>query len=55
MEIIDEETMDRLRDELDEIDNQITALYEKRMKVCEQVADYKIQNGFLIRQSKKKN
>ena len=43
MEIIDEETMDRLRDELDEIDNQMTALYEKRMKVCEQVADYKIQ------------
>lgn len=48
METIDEETMDRLREELDEIDNQMTALYEKRMKVCEQVADYKIQNGLRV-------
>lgn len=35
----------RLREQLDGIDGQIVALYEKRMDVCRQVAEYKIQNG----------
>lgn len=34
-----------LRNELDGIDKQIVELYEKRMEVCGQVAEYKIQTG----------
>ena len=34
-----------LRDKLDVIDAQIVELYEKRMDICSQVADYKIKNG----------
>ena len=31
-----------LRDEIDEIDGKIVDLYEKRMDICKQVAEYKI-------------
>ncbi|MBD5547195.1 MAG: prephenate dehydratase [Lachnospiraceae bacterium] len=34
-----------LRELLDEIDAQIVELYEKRMDLCRQVAEYKIENG----------
>ncbi len=34
-----------LRSQIDEIDRQIVALYEKRMAVCENVARYKIETG----------
>ncbi|MCM1047678.1 MAG: prephenate dehydratase [Clostridiales bacterium] len=34
-----------LRDQIDEIDEQIVNLYEKRMDISSQVADYKIENG----------
>ncbi len=34
-----------LRDEIDEIDRQIVDLYEERMDLSTQVADYKIQSG----------
>lgn len=34
-----------LRKQLDELDEQIVALYEKRMDISSQVADYKIQTG----------
>ena len=34
-----------LRDKLDVIDAQIVELYEKRMEICGQVAEYKIENG----------
>ncbi|MBR4605410.1 MAG: prephenate dehydratase [Lachnospiraceae bacterium] len=34
-----------LRGQLDEIDEQIVALYEKRMDVCREVAGYKINTG----------
>lgn len=34
-----------IRDEIDEIDEQLVGLYEKRMKLAEQVADYKISTG----------
>lgn len=34
-----------LRDEIDEIDNQIAALYQKRMQVSLEVAEYKIGTG----------
>lgn len=35
----------KLREEIDVIDNQIVALYEKRMQIAEGVARYKIQTG----------
>lgn len=34
-----------LRKRIDEIDSQIVKLYEERMEVCGQVAEYKIENG----------
>ena len=34
-----------LRGQLDEIDEQIVKLYERRMEICGQVADYKIETG----------
>ena len=37
--------LQELRKEIDEIDEQIVALYEKRMDISSQVADFKIQNG----------
>ena len=33
------------RDEIDKIDSEIIRLFEKRMKVCEDVAEYKIRTG----------
>ncbi|XCP83406.1 prephenate dehydratase [Roseburia hominis] len=39
------ETLEEMRDKLDEIDSQICDLYEERMQVCSQVADFKIKNG----------
>lgn len=34
-----------LREKIDEIDSQMVALYEKRMDICEKVAEYKIETG----------
>lgn len=34
-----------LRDEIDRVDNEITALYQKRMQLSSEVAKYKIKNG----------
>lgn len=34
-----------IRDKIDEIDREIVNAYEKRMKLCREVAAYKIQNG----------
>lgn len=34
-----------LRDKLDVIDQEIVRLFEERMEICEQVAEYKIANG----------
>ncbi|OLA16615.1 MAG: bifunctional chorismate mutase/prephenate dehydratase [Coprococcus sp. 43_8] len=39
------QSLEEMRKELDVIDDQITTLYERRMKVCEGVAEYKIKNG----------
>ena len=33
----------KLRDEIDVIDNEIVSLYEKRMKIAERVARFKIE------------
>lgn len=35
----------KLRGQIDEIDQNIVSLYEKRMKISEQVAEYKIETG----------
>ena len=37
--------LQHLRDQLDDIDGQIVHLYEKRMDICREVAEYKIENG----------
>lgn len=37
--------MDKLRKDIDEIDKEIVALYEKRMRVSEEVAKYKLSTG----------
>ncbi len=37
--------LEELRTQLDEIDHQIAELYEKRMKVCEEVGEYKVNAG----------
>ena len=34
-----------LRNQLDVIDNQIIKLYEERMAICEEVGEFKIENG----------
>ena len=34
-----------LRDEIDKIDREIVRLYEERMKISQQVAEYKITTG----------
>lgn len=34
-----------LRDEIDKIDRQMVELFEKRMEICGQVAEYKITTG----------
>ena len=42
------DTMEKLKEQLDEIDAQMTSLYEERMRICEQVADYKITHGLKV-------
>ena len=37
--------LEELRERLDEIDCQIADLYEKRMKDCEEVGEYKVKAG----------
>lgn len=37
--------LEELRERLDEIDSQIADLYERRMKVCEEVGEYKVKAG----------
>lgn len=41
----DEMNLTELRDKLDVVDAQIVALYEDRMELCRQVAEYKLENG----------
>ncbi|MGN1266832.1 MAG: chorismate mutase, partial [Dorea sp.] len=38
-------TLEELRAQLDEVDNQIVKLYEQRMSICEQVGEYKVGSG----------
>ena len=42
---VDSMLLERYRDEIDEIDSEIVRLFEKRMKVSEEVAEYKIKTG----------
>ena len=37
--------LEELRKQLDEIDIQLTTLMEQRLKICEQVATYKIEHN----------
>lgn len=38
-------TLEELREQLDQIDDQLVKLYEERMAVCEQVGAYKVHTG----------
>lgn len=38
-------TLEELRVELDQVDDQMAALFEKRMDLCKQVGQYKVKNG----------
>lgn len=38
-------SLEELREELDIVDRQIVELYERRMQLCEQVGNYKIETG----------
>lgn len=46
-----------IRAEIDSVDKELVSLYEKRMALTEQVADYKLSTGkkSLIRQGKKRS
>ena len=35
----------RIKRQLDVVDDQIVKLYEERMKICEQVGEYKVEAG----------
>ena len=39
------ESLQELRRQLDQVDNQIAGLFEKRMAICEKVGEYKIKAG----------
>ncbi len=41
-------TLEELRSRLDEVDDQIVDLFEKRMDLCEQVGAYKVENGMKV-------
>lgn len=45
--------LQKSREQIDEIDRQIVALFEERMKVAEQVADYKISTGKQVLDTKR--
>ena len=44
-----------LRKQLDEIDKQMVSLFEKRMDICKEVAEYKIENGKRILDKEREN
>ena len=39
------ESLKNLREQLDEIDREIVSLYERRMSICGQVGEYKVETG----------
>ena len=41
----EELNLDSIREEIDQIDSKIVALYEQRMDASKRVAEYKIENG----------
>ena len=50
-------SLEELRTQLSDVDDQITDLYEKRMKICEDLGTCKIKNGYKTfdRQREKNN
>ena len=47
-------TLEELRGQLDVVDDQIVKLYEERMKICEQVGEYKVEAGRKVLTCKEK-
>lgn len=48
-------SLEELRIQLDQIDDQIASLFEQRMSVCEKVGEYKIQNGRKVFDKQREN
>ena len=47
------DTLKDLRQELDEIDNDLIDLLAKRMKICRNIGEYKKENGMTIVQTRR--
>ena len=47
--------LDELRKNIDSIDDELLRLFEKRMEITHQVAQYKIENGIKVFQSEREN
>ena len=50
-----EKDLTQLRGEINEIDDQILKLFEKRMKICYDVAEYKIANKMQVFHPEREN
>lgn len=48
-------TLEELRLQLDEVDDEIVRLYEKRMGICEQVGEYKVKSGRKVLDRQREN
>lgn len=48
-------TLEELRLQLDEVDDEIVRLYEKRMSICEQVGEYKVKSGRKVLDRQREN
>ena len=48
-------SLEEIRKNLDEIDSEIVALYEKRMQLCKEVAEYKIATGKKVFDKEREN
>jgi monofunctional chorismate mutase len=47
--------LENIRKEIDEVDNQLAELINKRMKIVKNIAEYKKQSGMKITDSKREN
>ncbi len=49
------DNLDMIRQKIDQVDNQILDLFEKRMELCGQVAEYKIRSGKKVMDKKRED
>ena len=46
--MVDENELKKAREGISEVDSKMAALFEERMKLCGQIAEYKKSNGIQI-------